>query len=209
MKRTVLFLAALCAAGLSTARARNESPEALASGARNLSLPQLSRIEPFGQPWRGSIDGSFNGAPVNLILDRRAWGLTGNIGQNGVNIGIDNTNGVITGTDGSMAVNLFVDWLPNVIRLSGTAGKSDYNAVIHVISGQMSGTAMGSPLQVSFSMDGGIISGSNTGPIALNYDVTSGSVNGIINGMPIDVTLTDMDISDFMEHLYLFLAPQS
>ncbi|MDE1977526.1 MAG: hypothetical protein KGI84_09760, partial [Elusimicrobia bacterium] len=126
-----------------------------------------------------------------------------------VDININNENGTITGREGSAPVALFFQWSPSVIRISGTDAGAAYNVTLSVTGGSISGTAEGSPIYATFRMDGGPIQGSNTGNIALSYDVVSGRVNGTINGSPIDVTLTNLDLSDFMEHLYLFLAPQS
>ena len=215
MKKIVILAVAVLAAPL-FARAQ-DSVESLAAGARGLDVPAFSKLEAgfrapavlaLHRPFSGTIAGTFAGGPVNLILNRYAWDITGRVGSSPVSVDIDNQNGTFTGEEGQSRVALFFQWSPDVIRISGTDAGAPYNVTLNVTGGVISGTAEGSPLKATFRMDGGPIQGSNTGDISLNYDVVSGRVNGVINGSPIDVTLTDLDLSDFMEHLYLFLAPQ-
>ena len=215
MKKIAVLAAAVLAVPF-FARAQ-ASIESLAAGAHNLELPAFSKLEAvfrapsalaLRRPSSGAIAGTFAGGPVNLVLNRYSWDITGRVGSSPVDVDIDNQNGTFTGEEGQSRVALFFQWSPDVIRISGTDAGNPYNVTLDVTGGVISGTAEGSPLRATFRMDGGPIQGSNTGDISLNYDAVSGRVNGVINGSPIDVTLTDLDLSDFMEHLYLFLVPQ-
>ncbi|HVA66087.1 MAG TPA: hypothetical protein VNK24_04080 [Elusimicrobiota bacterium] len=213
-KIAFLSLAVLAAPILATAQT---SIESLAAGAHSLEAPTFSKLEAgfrapavsaLHRPFSGTIAGTFAGGPVNLVLNRYAWDITGRVGSSPVDVNIDNQNGTFTGEEGQSRVALSFQWSPDIIRISGTDGGAPYDVTLNVTGGVISGTAEGAPLKAAFRMDGGPIQGSNTGDISLNYDAVSGRVNGVINGSPIDVTLTDLDLSDFMEHLYLFLAPQ-
>jgi hypothetical protein len=61
-------------------------------------------------------------------------------------------------------------------------------------------------VRVEFDLEAGTLKGyAGHAPVELRYDAVSGKVTGAMNSRPVDMTLTNVDLSDFLSYFFLFI----
>lgn len=159
-----------------------------------------------GRPRVATMTGGFSGFPVELTFDRAEWTIKGGIGGSPVDVKIDHDNAKITGGANHSPVDLAFKWSPEAYSVEGGANLSPIKLDIDWQKGTLTGYANHSPVDVKFNLEEGTITGAaNHSGISLQYDKVSGKLTGGMNNMPVGATLTNMDLTDFLQYFFLFL----
>ncbi len=156
----------------------------------------------------GTITGAMNHSPVQLQFDRRAWTITGGINNSPVQVAIDHAARRIHGGANHSPVELAFEWTSDRWCIEGGANRSPVRLETYWLRGTLEGHSNRSPVKLEFDLPAGTIRGyANRAPVELSYDAASGRITGAMNRSPVDITLVNLDLSDFLSHLYLFLRP--
>ncbi|HEY4001507.1 MAG TPA: hypothetical protein VGO93_21715 [Candidatus Xenobia bacterium] len=151
-------------------------------------------------PATGWITGTYDGKPLRLTWQHRSQQMDGQ--ADGRPVHLQTHGDQVTGDDGG-AVSLSVQWAPDRFDAHGTAPAGDVDLHFDWTAGSGQGEVGGQPVQMSFEegdMEGTAFGGS----VDVRYDPTSGHMQGRLGGKPLDATLTNLDETDFLQHLYLF-----
>ncbi len=71
--------------------------------------------------------------------------------------------------------------------------------------GTLKGGAWGKPMDLVFDTKKGIIrDASGGGDVNLKYDSTSGLLKGTLHGNDAKITMTNLDLYEFLNHYYIF-----
>lgn len=168
-------------------------------------LPRVTRAAAVfagpaaGRPAAGWVNGDFALAPVDLVFDRRQWTIDGSAVGRRVYLNIDHSAHTITGQLGR-PVALSFTWSTQrwTVLGDGVDLAVDWNG------GSVSCASYGRRIQARFSLKEGWIKGDS---VDLKLQASSGRLTGKMNGVPVDATLTNLDLSDLLMHLYVFCAP--
>ncbi|MFI5348152.1 MAG: hypothetical protein ACHQ2Z_01290 [Elusimicrobiota bacterium] len=178
-----------------------------------LLLPALAVAAPAAErrPEIATMEGGFSGRPARLTLLRREWRIAGEINGQEVKVAIDNEAKTVTGSANGQPVALTFDATPERTSYKGAVNGSTIEYSIDWQAGVIDGAANGSKLHLEFNLDGGTVdrkkSALNGAPVGLTLEAASGRLSGTIGGKDIGLTLTDADLADFLENLYLFVKP--
>ena len=159
-----------------------------------------------GQPKQGWIRGTIGSKAYDVTLDRIAWTITGTNGAFPYKLQINHEAKAIQGEANDQPINIGFEWSPEQVIYDGDA----YGYPYHVEIVWKDGTAVGgiacSLLKTSFSLEKGTFTGYlGDRNLNLTYDKVSGRVTGEFFKRPLDLVLTNLDFTDFIQHLYLFL----
>lgn len=162
------------------------------------------------RPAEGTITGGMNHSPVKLRFDRREWTITGGINLSPVGLRIDHDKGTISGGANLSPVELSFDWSPERIVIEGGANRSPVRLTVDWTARTIEGYANHSPVRVQFDLEAGTVKGyANRSTVDLRFDRVSGELKGAMNLSPVAIKLVNLDLSDFLQHFYLFLRPLS
>lgn len=154
------------------------------------------------RPARGTV----SGPSADLVFDRRAWTVKGGVNGGAVDLFIDHEARTIKGGANGSPVDLVFWWSTERIITRGGANLSQVELLLDWNAKTLTGTANNAPLRVSFDLETGRITGhAKNAAVDLAYDKVSGRISGGLAGRPFDATLTNLDLSDFLQHFYLFL----
>jgi hypothetical protein len=180
------------------------SISAALSQARALPKPVRAPMSAYaaaaGRPAYGTVSGGFSAAPVELAFDRRQWTIKGGAVGRAVDLKIDHEARTITGGLGGQLSLTFV-WTPEYWVVTGDGATMQ----VHWKKGTVIGAAFGHAIDARFDLREGWIKG---GMIDLQLDAPTGRLTGGAFGGQVDATLTNLDLSDLLMHLYVFCAPQ-
>ena len=178
------------------------------------SMPALSfqraaatpaRVGPH-RPRIATITGGMNLTPVDLTFDRVEWTIKGGIAGSPVDVKIDHDKAKITGGANQSPIDLTFKWSPEAYSVEGGANLSPIKLDIDWQKGTLNGYANHSTVAVTFNLEEGWVKGAaNHSGLELKYDKISGKLTGGMNQAPVGVTLTNMDLSDFLQNFFLFL----
>ncbi|MBI5881582.1 MAG: hypothetical protein HZB91_00525 [Elusimicrobia bacterium] len=217
-----LLFAAFLSAGLSHAAS---SPENIsAGGARSFQTQPASafKFQPAGLPSLsafaqnrvGTIKGGMNHSPVDITIDKRAWTIKGGMNHSPVDVAIDHEKARITGGANHSPVDLAFAWTPESMLVEGGANRSPVKLYVNWKDGILTGHANHSPVKVEFDMKAGDADAktvelkgyANHAPVVLSFDKVSGRLTGGMNHAPVDVTIVNADLYDFLQYFFLFLG---
>lgn len=195
----LLSLAAAVSLAAQAQFAMPELPKLVISGRAPVAAQAAAR-----RPQRAWMAGGFGGAPVELVFDRVQWTIKGGINGAPVDLAIDHANSRITGGIGA-PVDLVFDWTPDRVNVRGGAGGRLADYVVDWKAGTVRG-GIGGPVELAFSLKEGWVRGGAAGfPVDLQYHALSGRLTGGMNGAPVDAVLTNMDLSEVLQNLFLFV----
>jgi hypothetical protein len=154
-------------------------------------------------PAIGSMEGQAHGAPVHLTYDRRQWTVKGETNGSTVDLSIDHDKGTISGDAQGKTMDIDFTWSPEKISM-----RDDSNGLLMNLDwnkGKLEGKLWGKPLDIRFDMNKGTIKDmSGRDDVDLTYDKISGVLTGTLDGSDAKVTMTNLDIYDFLNHYYAF-----
>ena len=180
------------------------SPRA-ASGEAPALTPALDPTLTKAPPAKGWIQGEFNGQPLDLEFDRRHSTVQGRFGQGEVKLATDHEHGTITGQLGPRAVKAKFTWSSERIGYQGDIGGRPLNLLLDWGKGRLQGMAGGEATDVRFDLANGRIQGQAVhGQVDLNYDAKSGRLAGQLGKGALDMTLTNLDLHDFLQNFFVF-----
>jgi hypothetical protein len=157
-----------------------------------------------GAPQNGSIQGTLGGQDVNLAINRRAQTVDGDVLGHDVHVQTSQDGKSVSGSDGDASVALTEDWQPTQVSLDGNArgGATDVHFDWTQKHGQ--GTVAGQPFFESWDDSNHVVGEGFGSSIDLQYDPISGHLQGNLGPSQLDVTVTNLDLTDVMQHVYLF-----
>ena len=157
-------------------------------------------------PRQGWIKGTVGSKDYFVAFDRNAWTIKGNAGERPFDIKIDHDNKTIQGYAHDSGVDLTFTWSPEEYSLEGDAYGSPYWININWPTQNAMGGLSCSMLEFNWNMDSGVITGFLADRKAtMKFDKASGRLTGDFFNKPLDLQMTNLDLSDFIQHAYLFL----
>lgn len=157
-------------------------------------------------PKQGWIKGNIGPKAISLTFDRVAWTISGTIGALPVDIKIDHAAKTIRGFAQESGVDLTFTWSPEEIALEGQVYGLPYILTTNWQAGTSTGGFSCSLMEFAFSLEKGTFEGFLADRKAtLKFDHVSGRITGDFFRKPINLQLVNLDFSDFIHHLYLFL----
>ena len=161
----------------------------------------------------GTIKGGMNLSPVDITINKLAWTITGAINHSPVDIKINHDDKTITGGANQSPVDLKFIWSQEEVTVEGGANQSPVKYAANWKNGLLEGYSNNSPLRVEFAMNEGIadetivkLTGyANHAPIDLTFNKINGHLGGAMDGSPMDITLVNCDLYDFLQYFFLFV----
>ncbi|MCX5785710.1 MAG: hypothetical protein NTX59_08465 [Elusimicrobia bacterium] len=172
-----------------------------------------SRSRPAFAVKIGTIKGGMNLSPVDITINKLAWTITGAINHSPVDIKINHDDKTITGGANHSPVDLKFTWSQEEVTVEGGANQSPVNYTVNWKNGLLEGYSNHSPLRVEFAMNEGIadetivkLTGyANHAPVDLTFNKVNGHLGGAMDGSPMDITLVNCDLYDFLQYFFLFV----
>ncbi|MFC1679249.1 hypothetical protein ACFL2T_03460 [Elusimicrobiota bacterium] len=159
-----------------------------------------------GRPQYGTIAGTAGETPIQLRLDRRAWTLSGTGKGGAVDIDIDHDGRKITGEANGAPVDLQFHWSPERVVLAGTAAGKPARATIGFLEPSATWVLGSDLVRLEYDKERGIVLGSARGkPVSLSYDEASGRLRGKLGGSRLDLILTNLEMGDFFQYVFVLL----
>ena len=175
-------------------------------GLRPVLRPANALSRTRALPKIGTMKGVFRDRKIMLTFNRTFWTITGNHGAHDVGLNISHESSTIFGRAYGDALSLGFDWSPEMISQQGTVADVRYDMVLDWEAGTAQGWGMGKAIRLQFSIDDGRITGwMPGGQVNLTFNELSGVLQGTVGGKFCQLTLTNVDLYDFLQHLYLFL----
>ncbi|MBF0502114.1 MAG: hypothetical protein HQM09_18385 [Candidatus Riflebacteria bacterium] len=151
----------------------------------------------------GSIKGTIGSRNYDITLDRTASAITGTIGNQNLDIKIDREAKTIAGKGPDGQISIAFDWTREKVDFNGENTGSPFRLTLDWANGQALGAIAGTDIRFSIDLDHGVMTGIGN-KINLKYDPYSGRLAGDLLGKPVKLQLTHLDLSDFIQMLYLF-----
>ena len=178
----------------------------LATALRPVLPPVTPSAGPRALPKIGSMRGVFRNRKIMLTFNRTFWTITGNHGAHDVGLTINHEKATIVGRAYGDSLSLGFDWSPEKISQHGMVAGILYNMALDWKAGTAVGRGLGKGIRLQFSLDDGRITGwMPGGQVNLTLNEISGVLQGTVGGKFCQLTLTNVDLYDFLQHLYLFL----
>lgn len=198
----VLFLALIVAVPATTAFAAEP-----VTRLEKLDHQIVSDVQELrAQPKQGWVRGTIGNKTYEITLDRIAWTITGTNGAFPYNLKIDHEGRTIRGEANDSPINLGFEWSPEQVIFDGDAYSYPYHVEINWKDGTANGGIACGLLKTSFNLENGTFTGYVSDKnLNLKYDKISGRVTGDFFKRPMNIVLTNLDFSDFIQHMYLFL----
>ncbi len=157
-------------------------------------------------PKQGWIKGTIGGKSYYVTFDRTSWTIKGTAGDKPVDIKIDHQNKRIQGYAHDSGVDLYFTWATDAYSLEGDTYGTPYWINISWPGAEANGGIACSMITLSWNLDTGKVTGFLSDRKAdMKFDKVSGRLTGDFFKRPIDVQITNLELSDFITHLYLFL----
>jgi len=156
-------------------------------------------------PAKGWIQGQFHGKPLDLEFDRRQSTLQGRFGQNDVSLATDHDAGTITGQLGQRKVDVQFAWSSERIGYQGDIDGRPVNLRLDWQKGRLEGISGGNATDLRFDIAAGRIKGTaGHGQVDLRFDKHTGRLAGQLGKGNLDMTLTNLDLHDFLQNFFVF-----
>lgn len=161
---------------------------------------------------QGTIKGGMNGSPVDIKIDKVRWTIKGGMNHSPVDVAIDHEARTISGGANLSPVDLRFEWSKEKVLVEGGANHSPVSYLADWEKGEVTGYMNNAPLKLEFDMQEGaagsmivkITGYANRAPVELVYNKHNGHIGGGMNRSPVDVTLVNCDIYDFLQYFFLF-----
>ncbi|MBI4375585.1 MAG: hypothetical protein HY549_03955 [Elusimicrobia bacterium] len=152
------------------------------------------------------LSGSMNHSCVTLYFDKEAGRIWGHINRSEARIEIDPENRAIRGSANRSGVALDYSGQPGLLYLTGSANRAPYQLHIDWANGTARGFSNNARLWFDFDPKKGTLEGAGNGSrIQLRLDRSSGELRGAMNRIVTQLKLSGLELSDLIEHFYLFL----
>lgn len=159
-----------------------------------------------GAPVVGWMRGRVDGAAVDVTFDRRAQTIRGSAFGQPVRVDVNDEQQTVTGEAGGAPLALQRTWTPEAVGLDGTWRGSDFRMGVDWTQGTARGEAGGRAIDLRFDLQQGHLAGTFAGaPVSLEHDATSGHLRGTLAGRQAAIDITNRDLSDFIQNIYLFV----
>jgi hypothetical protein len=130
-----------------------------------------------------------------------------------VDLAINHEQNVITGGANFSTVGMKFDWSTEQVSMKGASGHNLVEYTVNWKKGLLKGNFNNSDVRLEFDMGEGendstrvYVKGyANNAPVELTFDKISGHLGGGMNHGPVDITLVNCDLYDFLQHFFLFL----
>ena len=163
------------------------------------------------RPWFGSIRGTSSGQPLDLSINRRSWELVGTANGQAVSLRTyapETTSPNVDGTANGRCVRASMAYSPVKVSLFGD-GQCPLDWTVDYQGKRANGFVYDKQTSLTLDLENGY--GTANGsyglqPVDLRL-TTDGTLTGSINGGSINAHVENADMSDVLEHLYLFLKP--
>lgn len=157
-------------------------------------------------PKQGWIKGSIGNKEYYVAINRSEWTIKGNAGERPFDIKIDHENKTIRGFAHDSGVDLTFNWTPEQYSLDGEAYGYPYWVNIDWPAGNAPGGYACSMLELNWNSDSGVLTGFlGERKANLKYDKVSGRLIGDFFNRKLDLQITNLELSDFIQYIYLFL----
>lgn len=155
---------------------------------------------------QGWIKGTIGDKTYFVTIDRTAWTIKGTAGDRPYDIKIDHEAKTIRGRAHDSGVDLTFAWTPQEVGFDGDAYGNPYWKNINWASGAVTGGIACSLLEMTFDHDRGIVRGTlGDRQVDLAYEKVSGRLTGQFFRRSVDLQLTNLDLTDFLQYLFLFI----
>ncbi|MEW6709645.1 MAG: thioredoxin-like domain-containing protein [Candidatus Riflebacteria bacterium] len=157
-------------------------------------------------PKLGWIKGTIGNKDYYVAINRTEWSIKGNAGEKPFDIKIDHENKTIRGYAHDSGVDLTFSWAPEQYTAEGETYGYPYWLNINWPAGEATGGISCSMLEFNWNADNGVLNGSLSDRKAnLKFDKVSGRLTGDFFNRKLDLQITNLDLTDFMQYIYLFL----
>ncbi len=161
---------------------------------------------------QGTIKGGINGSPADIKIDKVGWTIKGGMNGSPVDVAIDHEARAISGGANLSPVDLRFEWSKEKILVEGGANHSPVSYLADWEKGEVTGHMNNAPLKLEFDMDEGtagsmivkVTGYANRAPVELVYNKHNGHIGGTMNRSPVDITLVNCDLYDFLQYFFLF-----
>ncbi len=159
-----------------------------------------------GRPWFASISGTLNGKAVQLQLNRRTWKLLGSVNGVSVALAIDHTAKRITSEDPAFPVSLEFKWSPEKVVLSGSSQGQPVKVIVDFKKASLVGEARAALIKLDYDRETGAFTGqARNKKIVWNYDRRTGRMTRRGGAVPVDLTLVNLEMGDFLQYFFVLL----
>lgn len=187
-----------------SAQSASDGASSLLSSFDRQGISEVNALRP--PPKQGFITGKVGVKDYSITFDRVAWTITGTAGDKPVDVKIDHAACTIRGTAMDSGIDLTFKWTPQEVGFDGEAYGYPYWVNINWDGKTATGGIGCSMLDLTFNLQGGTLTGDLGGkPANLKYDEISGRLTGELFKRPVDLKLVNLDLSDFIQHMYLFV----
>jgi nucleoredoxin len=157
-------------------------------------------------PQKAWVKGTVGNTSFDITFDRTAWTITGKAGDRPVDIRIDHDGKKITGYAHDSGVDLAFTWNTLEIAYDGAAYGTPFWMNIAWPQKMVYGGVSCTLMELSFDLSKGILDGYLGEKMThLRLDAASGLLTGELFQRPVHLQLTNLDLSDFIQHIYLFM----
>lgn len=162
---------------------------------------------------QGTLKGVANYGPVDLKLNKLDWTITGLANNAVTNLVIDHQEMEIRGAANNSPVDLKFDWSTEQVTVHGNANRRQVRYTVNWEKGLLEGYAAATPVSLRFDMGEGSadvttvnVRGSvGHSPVDLTYNKVTGRLGGYMNYAPVDMTLVNCDLYDFLQYFFMFM----
>ncbi|MFZ5949790.1 MAG: thioredoxin-like domain-containing protein [Candidatus Rifleibacteriota bacterium] len=157
-------------------------------------------------PKLGWIKGTIGSKDYYVAINRTEWTIKGNAGDKPFDIKIDHENKTIRGYAHDSGVDLTFTWTPEKYSLEGEAYGYPYWINLNWPTGDSMGGISCSMLEFFWNTDTGVVTGVlGERKANLKFDKISGRLTGDFFNRKLDLQITNLELSDFLQYNYLFL----
>jgi nucleoredoxin len=157
-------------------------------------------------PKQGWIKGTIGNKEYHVAINRTEWTIKGNAGEKPFDIKIDHENKTIQGYAHYSGVDLTFNWTPEQYSFDGDTYGYPYWINIDWSAGEVTGGIACSMLELNMNSDSGVLTGFlGDRKVNLKYNKISGRLTGDFFNRKLDLQITNLEMSDFIQYLYLFL----
>lgn len=205
----LLVLAALLALPCAASAVDSADPAYAPSAERDYPdfwfAPWDEAKERAGAPKIGKMRGTWDMGSTDLTFDRLMGSIEGVKGGRDVRVSWDHENGKIRGRIGNLFVDLKVEWSSERVRVSGTGDGEIIDYTADWPAKRVDGQAYGKSIAITYNPDKGVDGMANGSLVKLIYSKKNGALNGMFGVDMANLKLENLDLTDFLMHLYIFL----
>ncbi len=157
-------------------------------------------------PRHGLIEGTIGEKSYSVAFDKTSLTIKGQAGEKVIDIQVDAEGHTMKGFAHGTPVDIVTYLNPDEHRQEGEVYGIFYWNGINWPAGQSMGGVSCSILELFWNVENGTLNGYlGERKLDLRMDAASSRMTGELFGRKVDLQFTDLDITDFVRHFYLFL----